>query len=154
MDIPSGGLYYDDPEQNLHIAIPGGRQFIDGDMAEGVVRYRQYRTGDVGRNAMQMEFMKQLFIQSLNRETIMKDPMAIIDVVLNDVRTNIGADLIKYAQYINKFSGDKLTTHTMPGEGAMVGEASYFLPDNRKLADAVNEVFYASVAAEAPPPEE
>lgn len=143
IDIPKGGLYYDDPVQNLHIAIPEGKRLIKGDDAEGLVRFRRYQTGDLGRNAMQMVFMKELFRQVLKRENIMRDPATVIDVILNDVRTNIGMDLIKYLPYASKLDGGLLTTHTMPGDGEYIGEASYFLPDSKELPNTINEVFYS-----------
>ena len=154
MEIPAGGLYYDDPAQNLHIAIPGGMQYIDGETAEGLVRFRRYRTGDLGRNAMQMEFMKQLFSQALRKEVITADPGAFIDIVLNDVRTNIGLDVVKYIPYVPKLTADKLTTHTLPGTGQYINDASYFLPDTDALPEAVSEVFFAAQALPEEDPEE
>lgn len=154
IEVPAGGLYYDDPEQNLHIAIAGGMQHVDGDTAEGLVRFRRYPTGDVGRNAVQMEFMKQLFRQTLRKETIMRDPLAVIDIILNDVRTNIGTDLLKYVPYISKFSSDNISTYNLPGEGSYVNDASFFFPDEAAWPATINEVFYAMPASEPDTPAE
>jgi LCP family protein required for cell wall assembly len=142
MEIPRGGLYYDDPAQNLHIAIPGGLQKLDGEMAEGVVRYRRYPNGDTDRIAVQHEFMKQFFRQATRKENLMRDPLAIVNVLINYVKTDIGIDIAKYVPYVTRIPEDGINFYTMPGEGAYVGALSYFLPDPGKLPDVINRVFY------------
>jgi anionic cell wall polymer biosynthesis LytR-Cps2A-Psr (LCP) family protein len=147
MEIPNiinGGIYYSDPEQGLEIALPAGMMYLDGDKAEQLVRYRHdYANGDLGRNAVQIEFITQLVRQAMTREAIMNDPISLINTLLNDVRTNLGADIIKYTPYIPKFSGENIKTFTLPGTGPTINGVSYFLPDPEALPNVVNEVFYA-----------
>ncbi|MCL2664737.1 MAG: LCP family protein [Defluviitaleaceae bacterium] len=145
MEIPHGGLYYADPEQNLFIAIPGGMQKLDGAMSEGVVRYRRYVNGDIDRIMVQHEFMKQLFRQALKKENLMRDPIALINVLINYVRTDIGIDLAKYIPYIPRVNENSVNFFTIPGEGAYIGDISYFLPDRTKLPETINRVFYTDV---------
>jgi LCP family protein required for cell wall assembly len=147
MEVPDvgghGGLFYDDPVQDLHINLPAGMTFINGDRAEQLLRFRSYGNGDLGRNAVQMEFMKQLFRQALTREGIMNDPIKLINTIIGQIRTNVGPDVIKYTPYITKLSGEKLRTYTMPGNGEYVNGVSYFFADESSLPETIHQVFYA-----------
>jgi LCP family protein required for cell wall assembly len=142
IEVPAA-LNYDDPEQNLHIHIEAGIQQVDGETAEGLVRFRGYPQGDIARNDVQAEFLKQLLRQALKRETIMRDPVAIAQVILNDIRHNLDmVEMLKYIPYIGSISGEKITTYKMPGNGT-TGSPSYYLADVEKLPEVVREVFYA-----------
>ena len=144
MEIPAGGLYYEDPFQNLVIAVPPGWQRLDGKMAEGVIRYRKgYSNGDVDRVRVQQEFMRQLFRQSLTRESIMNDPLSLANSIIKHVRTDIGMEFLKYLPYVSKFTSESAHFFILPGDGAYVGAVSYFLPDQKALPGVINEVFYA-----------
>jgi len=144
MYIPKPFIY-DDPTQNLSINIPAGLQKLNGAMAEGVVRFRSFPTADLARNNMQLEFMTQLIRQALARDAIMNDPLELINVILNDVRSNIGLDAIKYVPYVGGVSGDNIVTFTMPGGEARIRGVSWFMPDAKKLPSVINQVFYADV---------
>jgi LCP family protein required for cell wall assembly len=57
LDVPAPLQYYDEV-QDLRIDIPAGRQTLDGDMAEGFVRFREgYVQADLGRINAQKLFM-------------------------------------------------------------------------------------------------
>ena len=149
-DVNGGGIYYRDPEQDLVIALDAGVHRLDGDKAEQLVRFRSYNSGDLGRNAVQMEFMKQIFRQVLSRESIMNDPMALATTLLRDVRTNINVDIIRYIPYAGSLSGEKIMSFNMPGVGAYADDGiSYFFPDEEKLPEVIREVFYSNQISEA-----
>ena len=137
-------FFYEDPYQDLIIDIPAGLQVLDGAMAEGFVRFRSFPTGDLARNEMQMEFMTQLVRQALTREAIMNDPLALANIIINDVRTNIGFDLIRYLPYIGNVRADGIYTFTLPGNATYINGVSWFVPDAQRLPGIVNQVFYAT----------
>lgn len=138
-------LRYSDPEQNLFIDIPAGLQHLDGNMAEGVVRFRSFPTGDLMRNNMQMEFMSQLIQQTMTREAIMNDPLALAGVVLNDIRTNANIlDIARFIPYIGNIDVDRVSTFVMPGSGQYRNGISWFIPNTAELPHIINEVFYAN----------
>ncbi|MDR0271755.1 MAG: LCP family protein [Clostridiales bacterium] len=142
MEIPRP-LRYSDPLQNLNINIPAGPAVeLNGAMAEGVVRYRQYTHGDLDRNAVQMEFMRQLIRQAATREALLNNPTEIIRIVLEEVRSNIGLEAAKYIQYIPLINGDSVTTFRMPGHVGYVGDREYFIPNISQLSDVIKDVFY------------
>lgn len=147
-------MYYNPPDQDLHINLSPGMQRLDGVAAEGLVRFRGFPTGDIARNESQVDFMSALISQVLTREAIMNEPMTMISIVLNDVRSNIGLDVMRYIRYIRNMSGDRITTFVMPGRGAYVGGISWFLPDGQRVPDVVNQVFYAEIQREPDEPYE
>jgi len=148
MEIPRR-LFYRDPTSNppLLIDIPAGLQKLDGNMAEGVVRYRQWPMGDLQRNEMQMEFMSQLIKQAATREALLNDPMEIIRIVLEDVRTNAGLSAVRYIPFIPNVDIESVTTFTMPGHIGMVGPREFFIPDAERLHEVIGNIFYADVEA-------
>jgi len=137
-------LRYRDPLQNLNINVPAGYQHLDGRMAEGVVRFRSFPTGDLMRNQMQMEFMSQLIKQTLTREALMNDPLALANVIINDVRTNASiVEIARYLPYIDGISSESIHTFTMPGRAANRNGISWFIPNADELPATVNQVFFA-----------
>ena len=149
MEIPAGGLNYYDPDQNLRINVPGGLQHLDGEMAEGVVRYRAtYGRGDLQRIEVQQEFMKLLFAQTLNKDTLLSNAPAILATILEYVKTDFKVvEGPKYLPYISKLSGDKLETRTLPGEAGSLfnGEmnVSYFFHDPAACAELFDSIIFA-----------
>ena len=140
-------MFYDPPDQDLIIDLQPGLQRLDGRMAEGLVRFRHFPTGDLGRNQTHLDFMAQLISQILTREAIMNEPLTMINIVLNDVRSNIGLDAIRYIPYIRHMSSDRIFTYVMPGRGEYLGGVSWFLPDADRVPGVVNQVFYAEAEA-------
>ena len=143
MHIPKK-FYYTDPAQGLVINIPAGYQHLDGQMAEGVVRFRSFPTGDLMRNTTHMEFMTQLIQQILTRESIMNNPLALAKVIMNDVQTNAGIiDIPRYLPYFNNVNADSVKTFTMPGAPVYRNGVSWFIPD-AALPEVISQVFYAN----------
>ncbi|MCL2841475.1 MAG: LCP family protein [Defluviitaleaceae bacterium] len=144
MHIPHP-MVYDDPYQNLSINIPAGTQLFDGAMAEHVVRFRSFPMGDLGRNHTHMEFMSQLIKQILTREALMNDPLTLANIVLTDVRTNVGLDFVRYLPYLGSINREGISAFVMPGTGQYIDGVSWFMPDTQALPNVINQVFYADV---------
>ena len=139
MDIPQR-MYYEC--EGLIIDIPPGRQVLNGAMAENVVRFRSFPTGDLMRNNTHMDFMTQLITQVLSKDSILKDPMAFINVIISDVRTDIGPlELAKYIPYIGRISSGGVQTFTMPGSGRYQDGISWFFPNQEELPETIKKVF-------------
>lgn len=76
-DVPVD-MFYDDPAQNLHIALPAGLQKLDGEQAMGLVRFRSgYADADIGRIRVQRDFIKQAIEQWARPSNILKLPVAL-----------------------------------------------------------------------------
>ena len=70
MDVRPEGMYYNVDNAvggTIEVRIPGGRQLLDGEMAEQFVRFRQYRDGDMGRINANHQFMQEFFIRQSKR---------------------------------------------------------------------------------------
>jgi LCP family protein required for cell wall assembly len=154
MEVPAGGFYYEDPTpgQNLVISVPEGMQLLDGEMAEGVVRYRNtYPRGDLQRIEMQQVFMKHFFEQALNKEVIIQNAPAFASTIISYVSTNFTvADAPKYIKHIDSLTAGSFTTYTLPGTDSTINEASYFIMDEEETKKLVDEVFFKETPA---PPE-
>ncbi|MDR1912884.1 MAG: LCP family protein [Clostridiales bacterium] len=156
MDIPKPGLYYDDPVQSLHIAVPPGFQLLDGNNAEGVVRYRDtYRGGDIDRIKVQQAFMKALFAQVLERENIINNAYSICKAIINYAKTDFGlADIPKYLRYVNDLNAESIELHTLPGDEYKPEKISYYKMFEDETEEMVQEIFFktSSVPGASPSP--
>ena len=133
---------YDDPYQDLHIHIKKGFQTLNGEDAEGLVRYRaDYPRADLERVEVQQDFIKQLIKQKLKTKYITKAPK-----VYQSARENITSnytveELMEFAKKLKNVSEDTIHTFTLPGEAKMIGGASYFVPYEEETRTLVKEHF-------------
>jgi LCP family protein required for cell wall assembly len=155
MYIPRRLVYncYNDPP--IRINVPAGYQRLNGHMAEGVVRYRQWPMGDLQRNEMQMQFMTALIQQATTREALLHDPMEIIRTLIDHVRTDMGLlDVARYLPFIPNVNADSIRTFTMPGDLRDIESLpnrvrNYFVPNTTQLPAVISEVFFYTPEAEA-----
>lgn len=107
-------MKYDDPMQNLHIDIEKGLQHLNGEQAEGFVRFRQgydekgvfKNYSDQFRKENQNEFLKEFFKQHVNFKNLGKiDELA--KLLNKNVLTSIN-DTKKISSYVSLF-GKALT---------------------------------------------
>ena len=125
------------------IDLKKGMQHLDGEKAEQLVRFRRYHNGDVGRIEVQQLFMKELAEKVLNTGSILKALPQYISVLYEDVETDIKLkDALKYVNYINKVDMMKISMETIPGEGAYIGDVSYYVHDPVKTREMVDRIFY------------
>lgn len=129
-DVPRD-MYYDDPTQNLHIAIPKGYQLLDGEHALYVVRFRcgnnnsGYVDGDLGRIATQQDFLLSVARQMLTLGNIPNLPK-LIQIMMENVETDLtGNNLAFYAQEFLKLDAENIRFHTLPADGVSIRGGSY-----------------------------
>ncbi len=128
-DVPMD-MDYDDPAQDLHIHLKKGLQTLNGEDAEGLLRYRKgYANADLGRIDTQQAFIKEAISQKLNPKYITK-----LFPVIKEINKNLETDMsVMYMirQAWNFRDGDKIDFHsyTLPGVPKMIGGASYFICD-------------------------
>lgn len=156
VDVPSfrgKGLQYDDNYQNLHIHLEPGVQVLDGEEAEGLIRFRKdnygnsYPEGDKDRIKVQQEFLDALAHKVLSPSIIPK-LYNIISTVFANVSTDVKlTEIPKYLTYLNGFSTDNIEFYIVDGEGAMENGASYYFIDYDKLDETIQKVFYDTQAA-------
>jgi len=150
MEIRPQGFQYFDPVANFRINVPGGRQVLDGVLAEGVVRFRSgYADGDLGRVRMQQEFMTAFMQQLLDREMLRENALSFLGIMISYVNTdfNVVLDLPKYISFIPLISGDSLTFHMLPGVGTTIYpggvRTAIYQIDTAATRELIDKIFYA-----------
>lgn len=135
-------LKYRDRAQNLTINIKPGLQVLNGEQAEGYVRYRQYPRGDIDRIVAQQKFMKAFAKTLLRPNTLLKLPK-IIDVVQRSIDTDITPlEMASLANLARQLKMENISMYTIPGEGKYISGISYYIPYQAKMNELVDQIFY------------
>jgi len=122
MDIPQR-MYR--PSEGIDL-YPGEGQFLDGDKALQFVRYRGYKTADIGRIEAQQQFLKALADQAISLGTVVKLP-SLISEVRENTNTNLSVKQMLGLAKIAKDAGTgQLETATLPGESVKIDGVSYW----------------------------
>ena len=113
-------LKYSDPEQNLYIDLPAGKQSLNGKQAEMLVRYRSgYARGDLDRLDMQKRFLAAFFIQLKEKIT----PLSIYSIansVIPFLKTDISAsELVSLGLEVIDMDISDIRIATIAGEDAI-----------------------------------
>jgi LCP family protein required for cell wall assembly len=100
-------MHYEDPFQNLYIHLEPGPQLLNGEQAEGFVRFRQgytpegeFKTYSVYfRQQNQNKFLKAFFEQHVNLSNLSRAG-ELADVIAKNVKTSVN-EWSKILEYIN-----------------------------------------------------
>lgn len=149
-DVPID-MDYDDPTQNLHIHLKAGKQLLDGDKAEQLLRFRHnndgtsypssYGDNDIGRMKTQREFIKVL-IQQISNKKSLSDFKQYAQIVKNNVTTNFNIDdIIDYIPYIIDFNTENLKTTTLPGEPKKCNGVWLYIPNDEEIDKIIKDMF-------------
>lgn len=149
-EVPAGGLKYSDPTQNLYINLKEGYQLLNGDAAEGLVRFRKgYAAQDLQRVKVQQDFIKAFISQVLNTETLIKNIGGLILNFIKYVETDFGLlDIPKYLKSINKIDTDNINSATLPGVPQTIDGVSYYIMNQSETKELVNQFFYGSTTSQ------
>lgn len=155
-----GGVYFEVPidmkydaySQDLHIDVKAGYQLLNGDKAEQVVRFRHNNDGstypseyggeDLGRMKTQRAFLTALLEQTAQKMDV-NMVFDFLDIAEQYVETNLDFDSVKdYVPYLLDFNTNNLKTATLPGEPDYANGVAVYNPDEEKVKETVNELFY------------
>ncbi len=142
-DVPMR-MYYNDPGQDLYIDLQPGLQRLDGEQAEGLVRFRHdYVNGDIGRVEQQQAFMKALIKQLADKDTIFGNLNSYITTFFKYIDTDMSiTDAIKFATVFKNFNTDNVVTYTLPGDiGSLYGISGGYVIDEYETEELFNEIF-------------
>ncbi len=138
-DVPQD-MQYSDPVQDLEIDLKAGKQHLDGDKAEQLVRFRHYPMGDEDRIKVQQDFVKELIKQKLSPGTLLRIP-SVINAVKKTVETDLPqSEWFSVASVIFKMNSESLATHQMPGGAKRVNGLSYYIQDKAETAELIEEI--------------
>ena len=123
-DVPID-MKYNDKTQDLHINLKKGKQIIDGNKAEQLLRFRhnddgssysyEYGDNDFGRMRTQREFIKATLEQCIkvnDLDTLKELATTVFDYVETDIELSYA---ISYLAYLYDFSTDNLIMEQLPG---------------------------------------
>ena len=141
-DVPQR-MFYTDPHQNLVIDLQPGLQVLDGNMAEGLVRYRSgFADADLGRIRTQQAFMVAALGQILSLDNFMSNPSAYFDIFFNYIQTDMSMlNIARYMLLLNRIDLNKIQTNTVAGVGGLQNGRFYIIIDEAELEALVNDVF-------------
>lgn len=129
---------YDDPVQDLKIHLKKGMQKLDGEQAEGLLRFRAgYANADLGRINVQQDFIKAAAEQKLNFKYILKLPAVMTEVNKNLDTDMSGLDIFSFAL---KAKGADMQSCTLPGAAKYIGGVSYYVADEN-AAEKIDILF-------------
>ena len=150
-DVPID-MKYKDKKQGLYIDLKAGKQVLNGDQAEQLLRFRHnsdgttypasYGTQDTGRMRTQRNFISELIKQTVTPNNILKLG-EFIDIANKYVKTNIPIDLLKdYIPYAVEFPIDNLVTDALPGEAKQLNGVWLYLTDTEEAQKMIAEQFF------------
>ena len=149
-------MNYDDSSQKLHIHLNKGEQLLNGEQAEGLVRFRknndgtgypkEYGSDDYGRMRTQREFIIATVKQTLQAKNILKIS-ELLDIANRNIETNMKISMIKdYIPYIMNFNTENIKTGALPGVSEKIEKADgssiwIFIHNQKQTKAMVGEMF-------------
>lgn len=144
-------MKYDDYSQDLHIDLKEGWQKLTGEQVEQLVRFRhnangstysyEYGMEDFGRMKTQRAVMVAIAKQTIKLKNIV-EIKNIIDVAKKYVKSNMDLNILKdYVPYMIDIDTDTIKTEQLPGQAQYINGISFFLADEEKTKEIVEELF-------------
>lgn len=136
-------LYYNDPEQDLYIYLPKGKQHLDGKKAEMLVRYRSsYVRGDLDRLDVQKRFLSALFSKFKSSVNIF-NAYDIASSLFPYVDTNIPLTaMVSLGIKALGVDEDDLVLMTLPGEDAKTSDGGSYYVMSAASAKKIFEEYF------------
>lgn len=139
---------YDDPGQDLSIHLKAGLQTLNGEQAQGLVRFRHtYAEGDIKRVQVQQDFCKELLSQLVSKDVFFKNIRTYLTTLYRYVETDVKlTDAVKYMSVVKDFNPNNTVTYTIPGYGGtLYGITGGYVLDEQKLDDFCYDIFQKPV---------
>ncbi|MEG1620607.1 MAG: LCP family protein [Oscillospiraceae bacterium] len=139
-----GGIEFDVPFYVDYLpnkVLYKGYQTLNGEQAEWLIRYRKgYATGDIGRLAMQKNFVIAALGKAKNLDIITLT--RIVKMAYEEVETDFPLSLS--AEILPKLitiSDENIRFFTLEGNGEMYGKSAVYVLDKAKTTKILNEHF-------------
>lgn len=148
-DVPID-MNYDDKTQNLHIHLSKGLQTLDGDQAEGLLRFRHNNNGssystEYGDNDYGRMHTQRDFIMAVAEQTLAANDMSKLKEIVETVFDNLETDcpmsvIISYLAYVYDFDMDNLETAQVPGTSILANEMWVFQYDEDETEELMQGI--------------
>ena len=141
MTLPRA-LDYNDPEQGLYIHLPAGKQVLDGEKAQMLVRFRKgYVRGDLDRLDVQKQFMAAFFCKVKDTVNIL-NAYRFVNELFPCVKTDMSAtSLVSLGLKALSVKPQGVGFVTLPGEDAKDGGSSYYVMSREATDEIVGKYF-------------
>ena len=122
-------MFYQDPAQDLYINLKEGKQLLDGNKAEQLIRFRRYPQGDLARINVQQDFIHAVIEQKLQLKYIGRID-EIYEILADNMETSMSPDdMVQCAKQLLEIGKGNIATITMPGTPKDIGGGSYVIAD-------------------------
>ncbi|NJK41135.1 MAG: LCP family protein [Acaryochloridaceae cyanobacterium SU_2_1] len=139
-------MKYEDQTQKLKIDLEPGLLVLNGEQAEGFVRYRNDALGDIGRTQRQQTLLKALQKKMANPLMLTRLPQ-ILSVLQKHIDSNLSVgEMLALMQFGLQVKSDQLQMVLLPGRfsGPEEFEASYWVTDLPKMDRIMQSYFEVS----------
>lgn len=132
-------MKYKDSWAKLYIDLKQGYQRLNGDQAEGYIRFRHDPMGDIGRIERQQKFFHALLSQIIKPNTIVKIPV-LVQELSKYVHTNLpNSEIISLAAFFAREKDNfQIKTAILPG---MSGKNGYWVTDKEETDKLISLLF-------------
>ncbi len=135
-------LNYDDYAGRLHIHLSKGLHVLNGEQAEGFLRFRHDGLGDIGRTSRQQWFLKSL-LDTLQSPTIIPKIPEALKIAMSYVKTDMTLyELSHFAALTRDINADSVEVATLPGRPSSKGYISYWILDPEKTQEVIDRLIY------------
>lgn len=135
-------LRYHDYSGKLHIDLKKGEHILNGEQAEGYVRFRKDYLGDIGRVNRQQKFIKALAERIKSPDAIKKIPEA-LKIANLYTRTDLNLyQMSQYAAIARDIDMNKVEFVMLPGAPNRKGMISYWILDPDETQSVINRLIY------------
>ncbi len=139
-DVPQRMLY-SDPEQELYIDLQPGPQFLNGDKAEQLVRFRRYADGDIGRVKVQKEFIGATLDKVFSASSVFNLP-DLVDIFSDSCETSFSSeDMYKFGFVVMGVKRENINILTLEGVAEYRNGISYYIANNQLNNQVIDEYF-------------
>lgn len=149
-DVPID-MKYDDTSQDLHINLKKGLQVLNGEEAEGLVRFRknnngttyssEYGDNDIGRMRTQRDFLKAVAKQTLKLKNITKIKN-FMNIFKENVTTNITDwnTISAYIPYAVEFNTENIQMESLPGVSDKCNGLWFFVANTKETKTLISDL--------------
>lgn len=135
-------LKYKDYSGKLFIDLKKGAHVLNGEDAEGYLRFRKDLLGDIGRTYRQQNFLKALLERLKSPDAIKTIPVA-LRIANENIKTDLNLyQLSQYAALAREVDSEHITVTTLPGAPNKKGHISYWILDPDKTQKVIDTMVY------------
>ena len=145
-DVPIR-MFYNDPEQNLHIDLQKGKQLLNGKKAEMLVRFRQnddhtgYPRADLDRNEVQRKFIYAVIDKVFDITNFSKLP-ELVTSVTSSVKTSFDSNkILQYSTIALSVPRENINIMGIEGVAENRPYGSYFVANKALNKELVSKYF-------------